>query len=102
MLMTIDGACDANGRVTAFDYTQYSPSHSTGEKGNHLAWHSVGGAPGHGRMSGAAANLWYDIEARRARNIYVEPWLRGIYLRSPGGFQSIFAYEIVSWTRWRR
>jgi CO/xanthine dehydrogenase Mo-binding subunit len=93
MLMTIDGACDANGRITAFDYTQYSPSHSTGEKGNHLAWHLIGGAPGHGRMSGAAANLWYDIEARRARNIYVQPWLRGIYLRSPGGFQSIFAYE---------
>jgi CO/xanthine dehydrogenase Mo-binding subunit len=93
MLMTIDGAADAEGRLTAFDYTQYSPSHSTGEKGNHLAWHLVGGAPGHGRMSGAAANLWYDIPAKRARNIYVQPWLRGIYLRSPGGFQSIFAYE---------
>jgi len=79
--------------VTAFDYVQYSPSHSTGEKGNHLAWHLIGGAPGWGRRSGAAANLWYDIEAKRARNVYVEPWLRGIYLRSPGGIQSIFAYE---------
>jgi nicotinate dehydrogenase subunit B len=93
MTMTIDGAVDENGRVTAFDYTQYSPSHSMGEKGNHLAWHLIGGAPGWGRMSGAAANLWYDIEAKRARNIYVEPWLRGIYLRSPGGTQSVFAYE---------
>jgi CO/xanthine dehydrogenase Mo-binding subunit len=93
MLMNIEGASDDEGRLTAFDYTQYSPSHSTGEKGNHLAWHLIGGAPGHGRMSGAAANLWYDIPAKRARNIYVEPWLRGIYLRSPGGFQSIFAYE---------
>jgi nicotinate dehydrogenase subunit B len=93
MTMTIEGAADASGRVTAFDYTQYSPSHSMGEKGNHLAWHLIGGAPGWGRMSGAAANLWYDIEAKRARNVYVEPWLRGIYLRSPGGTQSIFAYE---------
>jgi nicotinate dehydrogenase subunit B len=93
MTMTIEGAADADGRITAFDYVQYSPSHSMGEKGNHLAWHLIGGAPGWGRKSGAAANLWYDIEAKRARNIYVEPWLRGIYLRSPGGFQSIFAYE---------
>jgi CO/xanthine dehydrogenase Mo-binding subunit len=93
MTMTIEGAADADGRVTAFDYVQYSPSHSMGEKGNHLAWHLIGGAPGWGRRSGAAANLWYDIEAKRARNVYVEPWLRGIYLRSPGGMQSIFAYE---------
>jgi CO/xanthine dehydrogenase Mo-binding subunit len=93
MTMTIEGAADADGRVTAFDYVQYSPSHSMGEKGNHLAWHLIGGAPGWGRKSGAAANLWYDIEAKRAHNIWVEPWLRGIYLRSPGGFQSIFAYE---------
>jgi CO/xanthine dehydrogenase Mo-binding subunit len=93
MSMTIDGAADADGRVTAFDYLQYSPSHSMGEKGNHLAWHLIGGAPGWGRMSGAAANLWYDIPAKRARNVYVQPWLRGIYLRSPGGTQSIFAYE---------
>jgi nicotinate dehydrogenase subunit B len=93
MTMTIEGAADSSGRVTAFDYVQYSPSHSMGEKGNHLAWHLIGGAPGWGRKSGAAANLWYDIEAKRARNVYVEPWLRGIYLRSPGGLQSIFAYE---------
>ncbi len=93
MTMTIEGAADADGRMTAFDYVQYSPSHSMGEKGNHLAWHLIGGAPGWGRKSGSAANLWYDIEAKRARNIYVEPWLRGIYLRSPGGIQSIFAYE---------
>jgi nicotinate dehydrogenase subunit B len=93
MTMTVEGAVDADGRVTAFDYVQYSPSHSMGEKGNHLAWHLIGGAPGWGRKSGAAANLWYDIGAKRARNVYVEPWLRGIYLRSPGGIQSIFAYE---------
>jgi nicotinate dehydrogenase subunit B len=93
MTMSIEGACDENGRITAFDYLQYSPSHSTGEKGNHLAWHLIGGAPGWGRLSGGGAALWYDIAAKRGRNVYVEPWLRGIYLRSPGGFQSTFAYE---------
>lgn len=93
MTMTIEAAADQSGRLTAFDYVQYSPSHSTGEKGNHIAWHLIGGAPGWGRKSGGAVNLWYDVEARRARNVYVEPWLRGIYLRSPGGMQSIFAYE---------
>jgi len=63
------------------------------KKVNHLAWHLIGGAPGWGRKSGAAANLWCDIEAKRACNIYVEPGLRSIYLRSRGGMQSIFAYE---------
>ena len=93
MTMRAEGAVDDAGRITAFDFVQYSPSHSTGEKGNHLAWHAIGGAPGWGRMSGGASALWYDVPAKRARNYFVEPWLRGIYLRSPGGFQSIFAYE---------
>nr|TFG55474.1 MAG: hypothetical protein E4H34_00400 [Hyphomicrobiales bacterium] len=69
MTMSIEGACDENGRMTAFDYLQFSPSHSTGERGNHLAWHLIGGAPGWGRMSGAGAELWYDCEAKRGRNI---------------------------------
>jgi nicotinate dehydrogenase subunit B len=93
MTMTVEGAVDENGRITAFDYLQYSPSHSMGEKGNHLAWHLIGGAPGWGRMSGGGANLWYDIPAKRGHAIFVKPWLRGIYLRSPGGLQSVFAYE---------
>jgi CO/xanthine dehydrogenase Mo-binding subunit len=93
MTMIMEGASSPAGQMTGFDYVQYSPSHSTGEKGNHLAWRLIGGAPGWGRMSGAAPKLWYDVPAKRARNIYVEPWLRNIYLRAPGGFQAIFAYE---------
>jgi CO/xanthine dehydrogenase Mo-binding subunit len=93
MTMTVEGAIDNNGRITAFDYAQYSPSHSVAEKGNHLAWQLIGGNSGTNRLSGGAANLWYDIEAKRARNIFIEPVLRGIFLRSPGGIQSIFAYE---------
>jgi nicotinate dehydrogenase subunit B len=93
MTMMVEGAVDQNGRITALDYAQYSPSHSMAEKGNLLAWQLVGGNPGTSRLSGSAANLWYDIEAKRARNIFVEPVLRGIFLRSPGGTQSVFAYE---------
>ena len=94
MHMTVEGAIDENGRIAAFDYTQYSPSHAVAEKGNYLAWQLVGGNPGSSRLSGAAAQLWYDIEAKRARNVYIDPVLRGIFLRSPGGTQSIFAYEL--------
>ena len=93
MTMTIEGAIDEAGRVTAFDYVQHSPSHSNGERGNYIAWRLIGGNPAYGRMSGGAANLWYDIPAKRGHNVFVEPWLRSIYLRSPGGIQSIFAYE---------
>jgi nicotinate dehydrogenase subunit B len=93
MVMTVEGAADAVGRITAFDYVQHSPSHSTGERGNFLAWHLTGGAPSWGRLSGAATNLGYAIAVKRGRNVYVEPWLRHVYLRGPGGLQSNFAYE---------
>jgi CO/xanthine dehydrogenase Mo-binding subunit len=93
--MSVECAADENGKLTAFDYTQYSASHATGEKGNHLAWRLIGTAPGYKRMSGGAANFYYNIANARSRNVFVEPWFRAIYLRAPGGQQSIFAYESI-------
>jgi nicotinate dehydrogenase subunit B len=85
---------DAAGKLAGIDYTQWSPSFATGEKGNQLAWRALGTAPGTKRLSGWASDIsHYDIPALRIRNIYVQPWLRHVYLRSPGGFQSTLAYE---------
>jgi nicotinate dehydrogenase subunit B len=95
MTMTLECGADESGRIVALDYVQYSSSHATGEKGNHLAWRLLGTAPGHGRMSGDATRFWYGTRSARLRNVFVEPWLRAIYLRAPGGQQSIFAYESI-------
>jgi hypothetical protein len=63
MAMTIDGAIGKDGRIIAFDYLQYSSTHSTGEKGNQIAWHLIGGAPGSGRLNGNAAKH-FDTPSR--------------------------------------
>src|SRR5881409_2094836 len=38
MTMDVRAGLDAQGRVTAFDFQQWSQSHSRGESGNSLAW----------------------------------------------------------------
>lgn len=87
-------ALDGSGKLAALDYTQWSPSFATGEKGNQLAWRALGTAPGTKRLSGWASDVsHYDVPAVRIRNIYVQPWLRHVYMRSPGGFQSALAFE---------
>jgi CO/xanthine dehydrogenase Mo-binding subunit len=92
MTMSIEGALDDHGRIIGFDYTQWSISHATGERGNYLAWRLLGTAPGHPRNSGGIFDLCYGFD-RRGRSVFVEPKFRAIYLRAPGGIQSIFAVE---------
>jgi nicotinate dehydrogenase subunit B len=92
----VKASLDASGRLAGIDYTQWAPSFATGEKGNQLAWHALGTAPGTKRLSGWASDIeQYDIPAVRIRNVYVQPWLRHLYLRSPGGFQSMLAFESI-------
>ncbi len=65
---------DASGRLTGVDYTQWSPSFATGEKGNQLAWREAGDAPGTKRLSGWAGDIaHYGVPAARVRNVYVQP-----------------------------
>lgn len=95
MAISIRASLDAAGRITGIDYTQWAPSFATGEKGNELAWRALGAAPGTKRLSGWASDISYDVPAVRIRNIYVQPWLRHVYMRSPGAFQSNLAFESV-------
>ena len=91
--MSIAGALGPDGRVEAFDYLQWSSSHATAERGNHVAWCLVGDNPGYDRLTGNIYFLPYAIENKRGRSIFVQPTFRTIYLRGPGGFQSHFATE---------
>jgi CO/xanthine dehydrogenase Mo-binding subunit len=92
MTMMIEAGLDEGGHIRGFDYMQWSASHATGERGNYLAWHLIGSAPGYSRNSGGIFDLCYTFH-RRGRSVFVQPKFRAIYMRAPGGIQSIFAVE---------
>jgi nicotinate dehydrogenase subunit B len=91
--ISVEAAFGADGRVEAFDYRQWSSSHSSAERGSYVAWKLIGTAPGCDRLSGEIHSLEYQVPHKRGRSIFVQPTFRTIYLRGPGGFQSHFATE---------
>src|SRR5438876_1055987 len=52
MTMDVRAGLDRQGHITAFDFQQWSQSHSRGESGNSLAWRLAGGNPEWERLSG--------------------------------------------------
>lgn len=93
VLMECQAGLDANGKVTAFVLQGWTPSHSTAETGNQLAWRLVGGNPGHPRLSGGMETPLYRFQNEKVTTHYVEEFLRAIYLRGPGPYQHNFAVE---------
>lgn len=93
MVMDLSAGLETDGRVAAFELEGWSPSHSTGEIGNYLAWRLVGGNPGWDRLSGGTGEHAYEFENSRMTGHYVEELLRAIYLRAPGDIQHNFAIE---------
>ena len=89
----LEAGLDADGNVTAFVLEGWSPSHSSGESGNSLAWRLVGGNPGYERLSGGLGGYSYEFENDRTIMHYVEELLRAIYMRGPGSYQTCFAVE---------
>ena len=92
-VIDMQAGLDAEGKVTAFMLEGWSPSHSWGESGNSLAWRLAGGNPGHTRLSGGPGGYTYKFENERATTHYVDEFLRAIYMRGPGGYQTCFAVE---------
>ena len=93
MVMDLRGAVGAQGQVLGFELETWSPSHSTAEVGNFLAWRLMGGHPSWDRLSGGEGDHEYQFENNRTIGHYVEEILRALYLRSPGGVQHTFAIE---------
>lgn len=93
MVIDVRAGLDAQGRVLAFDFEQWSPSHSTGEAGNFVAWRLLGTAPGWERLSGGPHRHSYEFENNRMVAHYVEELFRAIYLRAPGRIQDNLAIE---------
>lgn len=93
MVMDLRAGIDAQRTVLGFELETWSPSHSTGEVGNFLAWRLMGGHPGWDRLSGGEGEHAYRFDHNRLIGHYVDEVLRAVYLRSPGGVQHTFAIE---------
>src|SRR5438128_872957 len=93
MTMDVRAALDRQGRITAFDFQQWSQSHSRGESGNFLAWRLAGGNPDWDRLSVGPYPPYYEFPNKRMLGHYVEELFRSIYLRAPGRIQGNFAIE---------
>jgi nicotinate dehydrogenase subunit B len=93
MTMDVRAGLDAQGRITAFDFQQWSQSHSRGESGNFVAWRLAGGNPDWDRLSGGPYPPSYEFPNKRLSGHYVDELFRSIYLRAPGRIQGNFAIE---------
>ena len=93
MTMDVRAGVDAQGHITAFDFQQWSQSHSRGESGNALAWRLAGGNPDWERLSGGPYPPSYEFPNSRMLGHFVEELFRSIYLRAPGRIQGNFAIE---------
>jgi nicotinate dehydrogenase subunit B len=93
MTMDLRAGLDAQGQITAFDFEQWSQSHSRGESGNSLAWRLAGGNPDWDRLSGGPYPPSYEFPNTRMSGYFVEELFRSIYLRAPGRIQGNFAIE---------
>jgi len=93
MTMDVQAGLDAQGRIIAFDFQQWSQSHSRGESGNSLAWRLAGGNPDWDRLSGGPYTPSYEFTNVRTSAHFTEELFRSIYLRAPGRIQNTFAIE---------
>ncbi|MDB5409984.1 MAG: molybdopterin-binding domain of aldehyde dehydrogenase family protein [Rhodospirillales bacterium] len=92
-VIKVRAGLDKNNTVTAWDFESWTPSHSTGERGNILAWRALGTNPGHPRLSGGADKPSYPFANMRVTTHYTKEILRAVYMRSVGGIQNTFAIE---------
>jgi CO/xanthine dehydrogenase Mo-binding subunit len=93
MTMDLRAGVDAQGHITAFEFEQWSQSHSRGESGNSLAWRLAGANPDWDRLSGGPYPPSYQFPNTRMSGHFVEELFRSIYLRAPGRIQGNFAIE---------
>ena len=93
MTMDVRAGLDAQGHITAFDFQQWSQSHSRGESGNFVAWRLAGGNPDWERRSGGPYPASYEFPNKRMVGHFVDELFRSIYLRAPGRIQGNFALE---------
>jgi CO/xanthine dehydrogenase Mo-binding subunit len=92
-VITVKAGLDKDGNVSAWQFDDWSASHSTGESGNMVAWRALGSNPNHLRLSGAAETPTYHFVNQKVVSHYTEEIVRGVYMRSVGGIQNVFAIE---------
>jgi nicotinate dehydrogenase subunit B len=92
-VIAVKAGLDSDGNVSAWQVDNWSASHSTGERGNMLAWRALGSNPSNLRFSGGAETPTYPFVNQRVVSHYTEEIVRAVYMRSVGGIQNAFAIE---------
>jgi nicotinate dehydrogenase subunit B len=92
-VIAVKAGLDKHGNVSAFKVDNWCASHSTGERGNMLAWRALGSNPSNLRLSGAAETPTYPFVNQKVVSHYTEEIVRAVYMRSVGGVQNVFAIE---------
>lgn len=98
MVMEVRGGLDASGRIVAWDYAAWTPTHATrpnGQPGNLLAGQLTGSTPRYGQVGGGRnAEHPYTVGAERiVLHALAESPLRTSALRGLGAPQNTFANE---------
>jgi CO/xanthine dehydrogenase Mo-binding subunit len=92
-VIAVKAGLDKDGNVSAWQFDNWSASHSTGESGNMLAWRALGTNPNHLRFSGGAETPTYPFANQKVVSHYTDEIVRAVYMRSVGGIQNVFAIE---------
>jgi CO/xanthine dehydrogenase Mo-binding subunit len=92
-LIKIRAGLDRAGKIAGWTIENLTTSHSIAERGNMLAWRSLGTFPNYDRLSGGADVPSYAFANMRAVSMYKKEIVRGIYMRSVANIQNTFAIE---------
>jgi nicotinate dehydrogenase subunit B len=92
-VIAVKAGLDSGGNVSAWQIDNWCGSHSTGERGNMLAWRALGTNPNHLRFSGGAETPTYQFVNQKVVSHYTEEIVRAVYMRSVGGIQNVFVIE---------
>jgi nicotinate dehydrogenase subunit B len=92
-VIEVRAGLDKDGNVSAWQFDDWSASHSTAESGNMLAWRALGSNPNHPRFSGGAETSTYPFANQKVVSHYTQEIVRAVYMRSVGGIQNVFAIE---------
>ena len=84
MSMNVQAALDESGGLAALDYIQWSSTHASAERGNHVAWNLIGTAPGNDRLEGYLHGLHYDLAHKRGRTMFVRSHAADDVFARPG------------------
>jgi CO/xanthine dehydrogenase Mo-binding subunit len=94
MVIELSASMSDDGKISALEYDHWTARHMLVTEGHLLAWRHSGKKPKSDyAWGGGVVNPQYDIPNLRITRHITEDIVRPMSLRTPGGVQSVFAFE---------